>query len=473
MSAHLLPVINAVNRFVWGPIMLMLLVGTGVWFTFGTGFFQIRHFGHVVKNTLGQMLRRKKAKEGTITSFAALSTALAGTVGTGNVVGVATAIASGGPGAVFWMWASAFFGMMTKYAEVVLALRYRERNAAGEWMGGPMYYIKNGLGKRWSSLAALFAFFGVLAAFGIGNIAQVNSIAAAVQDSMEALGLTSSDAGAQLILRPITGIAAMCLAGLVLMGGLKCIGRATTMMVPVMSVLYILGALFVLMANADKLAAAFADIISGAFRLRAAAGGLMGYTIKQSARYGVARGVFSNEAGIGSSPIAHACADVQNPVRQGMYGILEVFVDTFVVCTLTALVILSSGVFGGTSASALMAGAPMPIAAFETAMGGFGRLFISICIVLFAFSSLLSWALYGQRCIVYLLGPRSVRLFLAAFLVAIPIGAVMQLDMAWDISDALNGLMAVPNLIALLCLSGVVLDLTKKYSRAIFTRSKH
>nr|WP_122013600.1 sodium:alanine symporter family protein [Maliibacterium massiliense] len=464
-----------INDFVWGPVMLVLLVGTGIWLSARTGFFQVRRFGHIMKNTVGRLFKRreKQADKGAMTPFQALSTALAATVGTGNVAGVATAIATGGPGAVFWMWISAFFGMMTKYAEVVLAVKYRQRNAKGEWVGGPMYYITNGLGKGWKWLAVVFCLFGVFASFGIGNIAQIDSIAGSVESVLVSAGALPGVSTGFSYTRLITGFVVAFLVGLVIIGGLKRIGRLNERLVPFMSVVYIVSALVVICFHAGNILPALGSIFRGAFTLKAAAGGIFGYTIAQAMRYGVARGVFSNEAGLGSAPIAHATADVKDPVKQGLYGVFEVFMDTIVICTLTSLVILCSGVFGGVDPAtqkAALDGVPLTIAGFTTVYGGVASVVIAVALFCFAFSTLVSWSFYGQRCYEYLFGSKTVIIYQMLFVCVIVLGSTMGLKLVWDISDTLNGLMAIPNLIAVLGLSPVVFKMTREYSRRLRER---
>ena len=457
---------DTLNRMVWGPGMLVLLVGVGIYFTMRTRFFQLTHFFAMLQKTLGALFcRSKKAQPGALSPVQAMTTALAATMGTGNLVGVATALAAGGPGAIFWMWISAFFGMMTKYAEVVLAVHFREKNANGEWVGGPMYYIQKGLGHHWRFLSVSFALFAACAAFGMGNIAQVNSIAGAVESACLSFGLALDGSGLTALRRAV-GIAVALCVGLVLFGGQKRIGRMTERLIPFLSLFYIAGSLIVLFCHADQLGSALASIFAGAFRPRSAAGGILGYSMLQAARIGVARGVFTNEAGLGSAPLVHASADVKHPSEQGFFGMFEVFADTLVVCTLTALVILCSGVFpstGSATGQCLLSGAPLTIAAFATVFGKWGSLFIAVSILLFAFSTLLSWSLYGQRCFEYLFGLRGTGLYRLSFLLVIVLGATMDLTLAWALSDTLNGLMALPNLIALWALSPVVLRLTRTY----------
>lgn len=435
------------NGLVWGPYMLVLLVGTGVFFSVRTKFLQVGKFGYAMRETLMKMFKKGEAKaDGDITPFQALSTALAATIGTGNIAGVATAIALGGPGAVFWMWVSAFFGMLTKYAEVVLAIRYREKNAEGNWVGGPMYYIAKGLGNKGGKvLAILFSAFGALAAFGIGNMVQSNSVASALHASFN-------------IPTWVTGLVLAIAAGLVIIGGIKRIAQVTEKIVPFMAVFYIVGALIVIFVNIGGLPAAFALIFKHAFTPSAAVGGFAGAAVMVAMRRGIARGVFSNEAGLGSAPIAHAAAQTDHPVRQGMWGIFEVFVDTIVICSLTALAILSSGVW--TSGAS---GAALTTAAFNSGLPGIGGYIVAIGILFFAFSTILGWAYYGEKCAEHILGPKVKWFYRGLWIPMVVIGSVMSLHLIWDIADTLNGLMAIPNLIGLLALSGVVIKLTKEF----------
>ena len=442
--------------------MLLLLVGVGIYYTIRLKFFQITKIGLWMSNTFGKLFSKQKAGDGAVTPFQALTTALAATVGTGNMVGVATAIVSGGPGAIFWMWVSAFFGMMTKYSEIVLSLNFRKRNDKGEWVGGPMYYIHEGLGQKFNWLAILFASFGALAAFGIGNMTQINSIASSIETLMVELGVLASVAPDGVIspFKLGLGIVLALLVGLVILGGLKRIGSVTEKLVPFMSVVYVSGAILLLILNFRHIGPAFASIFAGAFNFRSAAGGVAGYTVAGAMRFGIARGVFSNEAGLGSAPIAHAAADTDNPVKQGLWGVFEVFVDTLVICTLTALVILTSGVYTGPDS---ITGTPLTIAAYSNTYGIFGTIFVTLAITLFAFSTVLGWSLYGQRCFEFLFKGRGIMGYRVVFVLCVVVSAVMRLGLAWDISDTLNGLMAIPNLIGLIALSGIVVGLTKTF----------
>lgn len=439
----LLEINGIINEFVWGPPMLLLLVGTGVYFSIKTKFFAITKLGYVLKNTLMKIFKKEQKGEGDITAFQAVSTALAATVGTGNIAGVATAISIGGPGAIFWMWVSAIFGMTTKFAEVVLSIEYREKNEKGDYVGGPMYYIGKGLkNKKW--LAYAFAGFGALAAFGIGNMVQSNSVAEALNYSFG-------------IPKLATGIILAVLAAFVILGGIKRIGVVTERLVPIMAAFYILGALFIVISNITHVGEALGLIFSSAFTGTAAVGGFAGSTVAMAMRRGVSRGVFSNEAGLGSAPIAHAAATTDHPVRQGLWGVFEVFMDTIIICTLTALSIMMSGVWNSGAT-----GAALTTAAFDSAIP-FGGVIVSVGILLFAFSTILGWAYYGEKCIEFILGTKSIMIYRLIYIPLIAFGAIGGLVQLWDLSDTLNGLMAVPNLIGLLLLSPIVIKRTKEF----------
>ncbi len=457
---------GAINGVVWGIPMLILIVGTGLFLSIRNGFFQFGKFGHAMRNTLGSMFKKREASSGAVTPFQAVTTALAATVGTGNIAGVAGALALGGPGAIFWMWISALVGMITKYSEVVLSIRFRQRNKKGDWVGGPMYYILNGLGKHWKWLAIVFCVLGALAAFGIGNATQVNTIASSIVTAANSLaGDPAALASSELLIRIIIGIVIAVITGMVIIGGVKRIGRVTEKLVPIMSVLYILFALIIIFANIGNIGVVLGMIFAGAFNPQAILGGVVGATIVQVMRSGVARGVFSNEAGLGSAPIAHAAADTDNPVKQGLFGIFEVFMDTIVICTLTALVILMSGAVVPWGASA---GADLTTAGFSTLFGPqFSSIFMAVCILLFALSTILSWSLYGTRCIEFIFGSKSIIPYQIIFVLFTIVGATMDIGLAWDIADTLNGLMAIPNIIALLALSGVVVKLTRDYRKEL------
>lgn len=431
-----------INNIVWGPPILILIVGSGLFLSVKTGFFSITKLGYILKNTLFKMFSKENSGEGDVTAFQAVATALAATVGTGNIAGVATAIAAGGPGAVFWMWLAAILGMTTKFAEVVLAVNFREKTSDGRFVGGPMYYITNGLGWKW--LGTLFAIFGALAAFGIGNMVQSNSVAAALQSSFN--------------LNPwITGIVLAVITALVIIGGIKRIGAFTEKLVPFMAAIYILGGVVILVINAAKIPEAFGLIFSTAFTGQAAVGGFIGTGVAQAIRFGIARGVFTNEAGLGSSPIAHAAATTDHPVRQGLWAVFEVFTDTIVICSITALAILTSGVW-----TTGLTGADLTTQAFASALPGGGYI-VSIGIILFAFSTIVGWEYYGERCAEYLFGPKANLIYRILWVPFVLIGAIGGLEVVWALADTLNGLMAIPNLIGVLALSGTVFKLTKDF----------
>ena len=461
-------IVSWLNGIAWGPWMLLLLVGTGVYLSCRVGFLQFRKFGYAMKNTIGKVFQKSEAGEGEVTPFQAVSTALAATVGTGNIAGVTGAICVGGPGAVFWMWVSALFGMVTKYAEVVLAVRYRERNAQGDWVGGPMYYIRNGLGKGWNWLACVFCVLGALAAFGIGNMTQVNTIASSINTAIDSFGGSTAAYTVELfgqtvpISSVMTGCVIAMIVGMVLFGGIKRIGAVAEKMVPVMAAIYIVASLIVVGGNLGSLGTVFAMIFKGAFSAEAALGGAFGITIMTTIQKGVGRGVFSNEAGLGSAPMAHAASSEKDPVKQGLYGIFEVFMDTIVICTLTALTLLCGAadkIVWGKSA-----GAELIAASFSSIFGAqMGSMLVAVGITLFALSTILSWSLYGSRCFEFLTGGKGVRAYQILFVIVVVIGATLKLDLVWNIADTLNGFMAVPNLVALLGLSPVVVKLTKAY----------
>ena len=463
-------IVSYLNNIAWGPWMLVLLVGTGIFLSVRVGFLQFGKFGYAMKNTLGKIFKKSEAGAGEVTPFQAVSTALAATVGTGNIAGVTGAIAVGGPGAVFWMWVSALFGMVTKYAEVVLSVRYRERNEQGDWVGGPMYYIRNGLGKGWNWMACVFCVLGALAAFGIGNMTQVNTIAASVNTAINAFGGNTGAATFQLfgqvvpVSSIVIGVVVASIVTLVLFGGIKRIGKVAERMVPVMAAVYILASLMVILSNVGSLGGIFAMIFKGAFSAEAALGGAFGITIMTTIQKGIGRGVFSNEAGLGSAPMAHAATSERNPVMQGLYGIFEVFMDTIVICTLTALTVLCGVESGVTINWGESAGTELVSAAFGTVFGTqLGAMLVAVGITLFALSTILSWSLYGTRCFEFLMKGRGIKLYKCLFVTVVVIGATLKLDLVWNIADTLNGFMAIPNLIALLGLSGVVVRLTKEH----------
>ncbi len=448
---------NVVNNFIWGVPAMICIIGVGLLLSIRTGFLQIRKFPYAMKVTLGRMLKKREASDGALTPFQAVCTALAATVGTGNVAGVAGAIAIGGPGAVFWMWISAILGMCTKFSEVTLAVHFRETNEKGELVGGPMYYIKNGLKKHWHWLAYLFSAFGVLTVFGTGNATQVNTITTAIDSALYNYNIISEDAAPMLNL--IIGIVLAVLIALILLGGIKRIGQVTEKLVPFMAVMYIVLALGVVLLNIKNVPHVFGAILAGAFRPASVTGGAVG-SFFMSMKKGVSRGIFSNEAGLGTGSIAHACADTRKPVKQGFFGIFEVFVDTIVICTLTALVILCSGVPIGYGEAA---GAELTINGFTSVYGGWVSIFTAVAMCCFAFSTIIGWGLYGTRCIEFLFGFRANKSFMFLYALVAIVGATMNLGLMWSIAETFNGLMVIPNLIAVFLLSGVVVKLVREY----------
>ena len=448
---------TAVNNFIWGVPAMVCIFDVGLYLSIRTGFLQIRKFPYAIRTTLGRIFRKRSASDGAITPFQAVCTALAATVGTGNIAGVAGAIAIGGPGAIFWMWVSALFGMCTKFAEVTLAVHFREINANGELVGGPMYYIKNGLGKKWNWLAYLFAAFGVLTVFGTGNATQVNTITTAINSALLNYNIISESAVSTSNL--IIGIVIAILIAMILLGGIKRIGQVTEKLVPFMALLYILLGLGVILLNIQNIPSVFVSIFKGAFQPSAVTGGIIG-SMFLSIKKGVSRGIFSNEAGLGTGSIAHACADTKKPVKQGMFGIFEVFTDTIVICTLTALVILCSGVpitYGEA------AGAELTILGFTSTYGNWVSIFTAVAMCCFAFSTALGWGLYGARCIEFLFSEKVIKPFMVVYALVAILGATANLGLMWNIAETFNGLMAIPNLIALFLLSGTVVRLTKEY----------
>ena len=448
---------SAVNNFIWGVPAMICIIGVGLYLSIRTRFLQIRKFPYAIKTTIGRVFRKREASDGAMTPFQAVCTALAATVGTGNIAGVAGAIAIGGPGAVFWMWISAALGMCTKFSEVTLAVHFRETNARGELIGGPMYYIKNGLGKNWRWLAALFSLFGVLTVFGTGNATQVNTITTAINSALLNYHLINEDAVSTSNL--IIGIIIAILVATVLLGGEKRIGRVTEKLVPFMALIYIVLSLGVILLNLNRVPSVFASIVEGAFSPASVTGGVVG-SFFLSMKKGVSRGIFSNEAGLGTGSIAHACADTKKPVKQGFFGIFEVFTDTIVICTLTALVILCSGTPVGYGEAA---GAELTISGFTSTYGNWVSIFTAIALCCFAFSTIIGWGLYGARCIEYLLKEKSIKPFMVAYSLVAIIGATADLGLMWSIAETFNGLMAIPNLIALFLLSGTVARLVKQY----------
>lgn len=448
---------SVVNNFIWGVPAMLCIFGVGLYLSIRTNFLQIRKFPYAIKTTIGRMFRKKNASDGALTPFQAVCTALAATVGTGNIAGVAGAIAIGGPGAVFWMWVSALLGMCTKFAEVTLAVQFREKNANGDLVGGPMYYIKNGLGKKWLWLAYLFAAFGVLTVFGTGNATQVNTITTAVNSAL--LNYHVIPEGAVATSNLIIGIIITILVGMILLGGIKRIGQVTEKLVPFMALLYIVLAIGVVVINIRVLPAVFVSIVRGAFQPSAVTGGVVG-SMFLSMKKGVSRGIFSNEAGLGTGSIAHACADTRKPVKQGMFGIFEVFADTIVICTLTALVILCSQVPINYGAAA---GAELTIQGFTSVYGDWVSIFTALAMCCFAFSTILGWGLYGARCIEFLFSEKVIKPFMVAYALVAILGATANLGLMWSIAETFNGLMAIPNLIALFLLSGIVVKMVKDY----------
>ena len=448
---------SAVNSFVWGIPAMVCIIGVGLLLSIRTGFIQFRKFGYTFKVTLGRIFHKKEAADGSITPFQAVCTALAATVGTGNIAGVAGAIAIGGPGAVFWMWISALLGMCTKFSEVTLAVHFREKNKHGDWTGGPMYYIKNGLGPKWRWMAVLFALLGVLTVFGTGNATQVNTITSAVNTAL--LSCHVIDASSVSVSSLIIGIIIAVLVALILLGGIKRIGRVAEMLVPFMALLYIILALGVIFLNIDRVPGVFASIFEGAFSPASVTGGVVG-SFFLSMQKGVARGIFSNEAGLGTGSIAHATADTDHPVKQGFFGIFEVFADTIVICTMTALVILCSGVpvSYGTDA-----GAELTINGFIATYGNWVSIFTAVALCCFAFSTILGWGLYGTRCIEFLFGTWINKPFMVVYSLVAIIGSTADLGLLWSVAETFNGLMSIPNLIALFLLSGTVVKLVKDY----------
>lgn len=430
--------IHNLQEFLWSPVMLAAFFAVGLAYTVYLDFFPLFHMKYWLSATLGSVLRRKNRKSSGVSSFEAMSAALAGSMGIGNIAGVASALAAGGPGAIFWMWASSVFGMMTKYAEIVLGYRYRHKNAKGEWYGGPMYYIKEGL--RCPILAGSFALFGTLAAIGMGNMTQSNSISNALYEVFQ-------------IPPVVCAVILIFACGLAILGGFSRIARISSILIPFASVFYLAGSIAAIILRADRLPAAIGMIFADAFSLRSAFGGAAGYSIFQAVRTGVARGVFSNEAGLGSSVLAHAASDEPDAVKQGMWGIFEVFADTLVVCTITALVILTSGLYDtrlyASGAPGLADGIVLASRAFCAVFGAVGGYFTAAATVIFAFATLIAWSHYGAQCCSYLFGDRALPMYQFLFLAALLPGCLIEMEAVWEIADTCNGLMAIPNLIAL------------------------
>ncbi len=449
---------DKVSAFVWGVPAIACIVGAGVLLSLRTKFVQFRRFGYAIRATLGKLFDKNDAGHGAITPFQAVCTALAATVGTGNIAGVAGAIAIGGPGAVFWMWMSALLGMCTKFSEVTLAVHFRERNAHGDYVGGPMYYIKNGLPKKWHFLATLYAVFGVLTVFGTGNATQVNTITTAINAALLNYSVITPEATGTVSL--VLGIVIAVVVALVLLGGIKRIGKVSEKLVPFMALLYIVLALGVVLLNLENLPAVFSSIFKGAFTPAGVTGGAVG-SFFLSMQKGVSRGIFSNEAGLGTGSIAHATADVSNPVDQGVFGIFEVFADTIIICTLTALTILCSGTPVAYGAAA---GAELTISGFTAVYGNWVSIFTAVAMCCFAFSTILGWGLYGARCLEYLSSEKLIKPFMVVYALVAILGATTDLGLLWSIAETFNGLMAIPNLLALFLLSGTVAKLLKKHN---------
>jgi len=447
------------NDFAWMYTFLPFAIIGGFYLTIRNRGIQFTRFGYAMKNTLGKVFEKKEAGHGAVTPFQAVTTALAATVGTGNIVGTSQAIALGGYGAIFWLWIAALVGMITKYSEIVLAIKYRERDDKGDWVGGPMYYIKNGMGKNWKWLAATFALVAALASFGIGNMSQVNSITNSVINAIGQFAVLTD--GTATTIKWIIGVGLALLVAIILLGGIKRIGEVTEKLIPFMSIFYIIFTTIIVVTHIGNLGNALKLIFRCAFTPQAVFGASTGIVLKQTIVWGLRRSAFSNEAGLGSAAIAHAAADTEGPVQQGLYGIFEVFMDTIVICSLTAFAIILSGIdinFG------VKPGSELITAAIATIFGGkFASVFVAIALMLFAFSTVLGWALYGTRCIQYLLGSKSITPYRLLFIIVIVVGCVSPIDTVWNIADTFNGLMAIPNFIAVFALSGVVAKLTKEY----------
>ncbi|MBQ3251897.1 MAG: sodium:alanine symporter family protein [Oscillospiraceae bacterium] len=459
MQAILDFITGPLNTFAWMYVLLPCVLAGGLFFTIRYRGIQFGKFGYMLKNTIGKVFVKQEAKAGAVTPFQAMTTALAATVGTGNIIGTSQAIALGGYGALLWLWIAALFGMIIKFAEVTLAVHYRERNEKGDWVGGPMYYITKGMGKNWKWLAILFAIFAILASFGIGNLSQANSIASSLNNAI--IAFAPSMAANQNTVSLIAGIALATVTAIALLGGIKRIGKVTELMVPFMSILYIGFTLTVVFSNIGNVGNAFGLIFTAAFTPKAVLGAASGIALKEALVWGLRRSAFSNEAGLGSAAIAHAAAETDSAVKQGLYGIFEVFADTLVICTLTGLTIIVSGVDIGFG---VKPGSELITAALATVFGQkFAALFVAIALMFFAYSTILGWSLYGTRCTEYLVGMKATRVYQVVFVAMIVVGTTTSLDVAWDVADTFNGLMAIPNFIALFALSGVVAKLTKEY----------
>lgn len=459
MSAFINFFTGTLNTVAWLYIFLPCAVAGGLFLTIRNGWVQFSHFGYAMKNTFGKMFKKQEAGEGAVTPLQAVTTALSATVGTGNIVGTSQAVALGGYGAVFWLWIAALVGMCTKYAEVVLSIKFRERDAKGDWVGGPMYYIRKGMGESWKWLAGLYAGLAALAAFGIGNLSQANSIVGSITNAIAVFNPAAGEKANTIHL--VIGVVMAILVALILFGGIKKIGSVTEKLVPVMSALYIIAAIVVIVAHIGNLPGAFGKIFQTAFTPQALFGASTGIVLKQTVVWGLRRSAFSNEAGLGSAAIAHAAADTKSPVHQGLYGIFEVFADTIVICTLTSVALICSGVdlnFG------VKPGSELITAAFATVFGAkLASVFVAVALALFAFSTILGWSLYGTRCVEYLSNHKVGNVYKVIFCALVVVGSVASLGTVWDIADTLNGLMAIPNFIALFALSGVVAKLTKEH----------
>ena len=456
---------GAINGFVWGPVMMVLLIGTGILMTVRMGGMQFRRFGHAMKNTLGKIFTKQEAAEGEMTPFQAVSTALAGTVGTGNIAGITAAVTLGGPGALFWLWITAPIGMATKYSEILLAVKFRERNALGDWVGGPMYTITKGLGTKWKWLAVLFSIFAALAALGTGNAIQSGNIVSSIDTVILAF---NPEFSALSTVNLVIGLILAVAAAFVLFGGVKRLGSVTEKLVPGMAVIYIVACLAVIIFSAPALPAIFRDIFVGAFSPAGVTGGMVG-SMFVVISWGMKRGIFSNEAGLGSAPMAHATSSETVPAKQALYGIFEVFLDTIVICTLTGLTLLCGAYHGGVDLHIGTMGETNLVAyslgTLFTEKGG--SLIIAIGLALFAFSTILGWALYGSRCCEFVFGTKAIKPYYVIYIICTVLGATVDLGVIWDISDTLNGCMAIPNLIGIVALSGVVVKETREYFKKV------
>ncbi|MBQ6998113.1 MAG: sodium:alanine symporter family protein [Oscillospiraceae bacterium] len=463
MKAILDAIINfftgPLNTVAWMYILLPCVLLGGIFFTVRNRGLQFAKLGYALKHTIGKVFQKRSADKGAVTPFQAVTTALAATVGTGNIIGTSQAIAMGGYGAIFWLWIAALLGMIIKYCEVVLSIKFRQKNEKGDWVGGPMYYITNGLGKNWKWLAVAFAALAALASFGIGNLSQANSISTSVNNAITAFAPAAADS--EKLISIIVGVVIAVFCGVTLLGGIKRIGKTAELLVPFMSLFYIVGTLVVIGVNIGNIGNAFRLIFVGAFTPQAVCGAACGIAIKEALTWGLKRSAFSNEAGLGSAGIAHAAADTDSPVKQGLYGIFEVFADTLVICTLTGLAIIISGIpieFGKEISSELITAALATIFGQKVA-----ALFVAVALFLFAFSTILGWALYGTRCVEYLFGVKASKVYQLIFSAMVIVGTTTSLKVVWNLADTFNGLMAIPNFIALFALSGVVAKLTKDH----------